>query len=74
MLLSQPVECNEHTVDKVNNFHSVHLTTNCDKAIQVAEHDSDVLEILKEQYWLWLRVRLFGMIWVRINDPRSLRS
>ena len=49
MLLSQLVERNEHIVDKVDNFHGVHLRTNGDKAIQVAKHHSNVLKILKKE-------------------------
>lgn len=47
MLLSQLVERNEHIVDKVDNFHSVHLRTNGYKAIQVTKHHGNVLKILK---------------------------
>ena len=49
MQFSQLVERNEHIVDKVDNFHGVHLRTNGDKAIQVTKHHSNVLKILKQE-------------------------
>lgn len=49
MLLSQLVERNEHIVDKVDNFHSIHLRTNGNKAIQVTKHHCNVFKILKEE-------------------------
>lgn len=47
MLLSQFVENGKHVVDQVHNFHSSDLWANGDKAIQVAEHNSDAFKILQ---------------------------
>ena len=48
VFFAECVKSQKHVVDKGNDFHWRYSGTNIIKAVQVAEHDSDTLEVLKQ--------------------------